>query len=124
MLQRICIDREIDELMNKQGASMGPPCKKHEVNVSGLIVTVRSVCDFGKSQLTSTSTTTFKGETAYHSDVRGRFDPPMGGISETVSVQDAKWTGACPANMRPGQGVVKTPQGGEVPIDLRAALKH
>jgi hypothetical protein len=122
MTQRICLDRETDELMYRQGAGVGPSCKKFEMHASGKSLTVSVVCDFGKSQLTSNGVTTFSGDTAYHTDVHGRFDPPMAGTGETHSVQDGKWTGACPADMKPGDMVMKTSRG-EVRMNLRTALK-
>jgi hypothetical protein len=35
------------------------------------------------------------------------YDPPLAGKGELRSTQDAKWLGACPADMKPGDVLVK-----------------
>jgi len=62
---------------------------------------------------------------AYHVETQGRFDPPLAGLAETHTVQDAKWTGPCPADMRPGDMVTTSPgrKGGEVRMNLRNLLR-
>jgi hypothetical protein len=122
-VQRICIDREIDEWMSSQGGSPGSRCSDRALDVSGSTVTARVVCTFGKSRLTSNSVTTFDGDTLYHSEISGRFDPPMAGMSQTASSVHAKWIGDCPAGMLAGRGVLVTPQGTEVKIDIRPTRK-
>jgi hypothetical protein len=126
MTQRICLDRETDELMYRHVAGAGMPCTKLDIHANGKTVTVSAVCNFGKSQLTSTGVTTFSGDAAYHTVIHGRFEPPtMGGTGETQSTQDGKWTGACPADMRPGDIVMKTPgpNGHEMRMNLRTLAK-
>jgi hypothetical protein len=65
---------------------------------------------------------TSSGDSAYKIVSDGRFEPPMGGTSQTHSEQEAKWVGACPADMHPGDMVMKTPQG-ESRMNILKALK-
>ena len=123
MVQRICVDRETDAMMNRQAASMGPKCEKHDVHASAQKVTSSSVCDFGSSKLTSSVEMTYTGDTAFHADIQGHFDPPKAGMSDTRSTQDGHWVGACPSDMRPGDMIMKT-RSGEMRMNMRDMLKH
>jgi len=84
---------------------------------------VKSVCEFGRSKLTATGVWTFKSETAYRMVSDGTFDPPMGTTSKTHSVQDGKWIGACPSDMRPGDMVIVMPDGKEMRVNMRKGGK-
>jgi hypothetical protein len=50
----------------------------------------------------SQSVATFSGDTSYRVESRSTFSPPMSGMSESSTTQEAKYAGACPANMKPG----------------------
>jgi hypothetical protein len=111
---RLCTDRAFEDLMIKKGMDMMSTCEKRDVKASGNIITVKSVCQFGKSNLTSTGVWTYKGDTAYQMVSDGTFDPPMGATSKTHSVQEGKWVGACPVDMKPGDMVIMMPDGKEL----------
>src|SRR5512142_885819 len=94
--QRICLDRETDALLNKMGVMVGKQvCSKNDIHVSGNRVTIQSVCDFGGSQLTSEGVITYSGDSSFRNEVHGHFAPAMAGVSETHTVQEGKWLGAC-----------------------------
>jgi hypothetical protein len=122
-MQRLCLDRETEELAHKKGATGGPPCKQLDRKTSGRTVTTTSVCDFGNSKVTSTSVVTSSSDADYQMVSDGIFNPPMMGISKTHSEQNAKWVGACPADMHPGDLLMKTPDGREARSNLLKALK-
>lgn len=124
MTQRICLDRETDALLNKMGLMVGKQvCSKSEFHVSGNRVTTRAVCDLGASQLTSEGVITYSGDSSFRNEIHGRFQPAMAGVSETHTVQEGKWVGACPAGMKPGD-LVMTPgaSGREIKMNLRDML--
>jgi hypothetical protein len=67
----------------------------------------------------SSSVTTFTGDTAYHTEVKSTYDPPMQGMPSANAVIDAKWTGACPAGMQAGDVVL--PDGRKMNVRSMAA---
>ena len=106
---KLCIDKATEEALQAFGtAATSKMCSKSQVRVSGKVVTVESTCQIGTSQQTSRSTLTFSGDTAYHTQINAHFDPPFLGKTDSVTTQDAKWSGPCPADMRPGDIVTAT----------------
>jgi hypothetical protein len=100
---KMCIDASTDAEMQKLGATAAQGmCTRSDINRSGNTVTVNSVCKMGPTQATTQAITRFAGDAAYHTDINTKFDPPMAGHAESAMVQDAKWIGACPADMQPG----------------------
>jgi hypothetical protein len=65
------------------------------------------VCKMGTTQMTIHGDTVYTGNTAYREDIKTHFEPPLFGRSDSVSVNEAKWTGACAPDMRPGDLVVR-----------------
>jgi hypothetical protein len=122
MKQRLCLDRETDALLNNMGiATSQQACAKNEMQVAGNRVTIHVVCDFGGSQLTSDGVITYSGDSSYRNEVHGHFQPPMAGVGDTHTVQDGKWVGACPADMKPGDLVMNQgPASHEVKMNLRS----
>jgi hypothetical protein len=110
MTQRICLDRDTESLLDRAAvASSQEACSKSETHVSGTLVTVKATCDLGKTRLTTEASIEFESDSAYHTEVHSTFNPPMRGKSTDHSTQDAKWTGACPADMKPGDMVMQVP---------------
>jgi hypothetical protein len=100
---KMCIDAATDTEMYRLGMSAGQGmCNAPDIHRSGSTVTVGSVCTMGPSKVTTQAMTRFTGDTAYHTDANTKFDPPMAGHDASVMTQDAKWAGACPADMVPG----------------------
>ena len=98
---KLCLDAATDAAM--QGlASTSSSCSKKEMRRDGDVVTSNSVCKFGGTEMTSQAVATFSGDTAYHVEIKTQYKPPMMGRGESTMTQDAKWVGACPADMRPG----------------------
>jgi hypothetical protein len=100
---KLCIDPDTDQMFHKfSGDVRAKHCQKNTVNVSGTTVTAESVCLLGSITTTTDAVTTFTGDSAYHVDIKMHFDPPKLGQSDVAITQDAKWTGDCPADMKPG----------------------
>lgn len=100
---RQCIDEATDAETRDFGMNAAKgACSEQDLQVSGDVMTINAVCKFGTSTQTTRATTTFSGDTAYHTDIVAQFDPPMMGKSEMHSTMDAKWVGPCPSDMRPG----------------------
>ena len=115
-MSKVCIDAATDrELMNFGLGVTNQLCSKREIKVTGGVATINMVCTVGDSQATSHSTITYTGNTAYRAEVRAHFEPPFMGRSDSTTTQQAKWIGACPPDMRPGDLVT----GNGVKINLR-----
>ena len=104
---KMCIDTKTDADMQKLGmnASQGM-CDKPNIDRNGSTVTISSVCRMGATQATTHVVTNFSGDSAYHSDITTKFDPPVAGHAQQAMAQDARWSGPCPADMQPGDVVM------------------
>lgn len=121
--RRICLDRETEDLMNRMAVASGQEaCSKVETHASGNQFTAKAVCNMGGVKMSSEAVTTFTGDTASTTKVHTIFDPPLAGRSQADTQDDAKWLGACPADMKPGDMILKT--GGSHPHEMRTNLRQ
>jgi hypothetical protein len=103
-----CVDQATDKLMNANfGGSAQENCSKQDMQNTGGIITVDSVCKFGTATTTSHAMVTGSFDSAYTVDVSstrqgGAPVPgmPAGGSSHMKI--EAKWLGACAAGQKPG----------------------
>ncbi len=81
-------------------------CSKQQIRREGNKIVGDSVCKIGET--TATSHTVFSGEfdRAYHGEIRTKYSPPLMGKSENVTLIDAKWTGPCQADQKPGDMIM------------------
>lgn len=102
-VMKFCTDAATDAALFKLGmnAAQGM-CSRQDMHRSGSVVTVDTECKMGETNMTSHSVMTFTGDTAYQTESKSHFDPPMMGRSESTMTQEAKWTGPCPADMQAG----------------------
>lgn len=124
--QRLCLDHDTDALLSRMGVQTGQQaCSTLDVKVSGNRATIHAVCKLGESTLTSDAVTTYSGDSSYRTEIHGRFAPAFAGTSDTRTVQDGKWSGACPADMKPGDLVTTAsrPGGHELRMNLRTMFK-
>ena len=76
----------------------GQPCKIMSLSHSGSVYTQQTECSIAGQVRKSTSVTTFKGDTAVHTEIH----QADGAVTVT---SDSKYLGACPAGMVPGDFV-------------------
>jgi hypothetical protein len=113
-------NQTIDNPGNKKSESTSTLCRSHaydqhvlELAKSMNHCTVNESGDANKYSVTthcviagivvdSTSTATFTGNTAAHSETRATYNPALGSISAMTVIQDEKYLGSCPAGSRPG----------------------
>jgi len=99
---KMCIDPDTDPLLRKFGSALrSATCAKNDVKVNGDTAISDSECKIGSTTVTTEAVTKFTGDT-YHTDVKSHFDPALLGKTDTTASQDGKWTGDCPADMKPG----------------------
>ena len=104
---RMCIDASTEAMMANLGTNMPhAACSRNDIRRDGSVVTVNTVCKVGPMQTSTTAVTHFSGDTAYHTDINTTFDPPMMGRASGKVAQDARWTGACPTDMKPGDMIM------------------
>lgn len=117
----LCLDDSVQKQMMEfsQGMMRGM-CSKHELKWSGNTVTGDSVCQFGGSTMTSKSLMKFTGNTAYRTEAKSTYDPPMMGMATSNTVIEAKHVGACPPGMQPGD--LRTPTGQTVNLKQLSEL--
>jgi hypothetical protein len=100
---KFCTDAATDEALFQLGTNTADQmCSRKDISRNGDVVTMDTECKMGESKMTSHAVMTFTGDTAYKTAIQSHMDPPMMGRSETSMTQDARWTGACPADMQPG----------------------
>ncbi|MGH6818672.1 MAG: DUF3617 domain-containing protein [Methylovirgula sp.] len=80
---QMCIDAATDQLFHTVGTDLrAKHCAQNNVKVNGTIVTSDSVCKVHGRTVTTTATTNFTGDSAYHSDIKTHFDPALFGKTD------------------------------------------
>ena len=111
MKSTVCLDMTLQQDMINMGTGMMQGmCRKHDLKVDGNKVTGEAICKFGDSTMTSRSVMTMMGDTAYRTEAHAKFEPPMNGMSESDTVIEGRWLGACKPGQRPGDIVMPNGQ--------------
>ena len=99
----MCLDDSVQREMYRMSTGMAAGmCSKHEVKVTANKVTTVANCDLGVAKMQSHAVMTLTGNTAYHTEARATFDPPLNGAREQSTVIDGKYVGACKPGQQPG----------------------
>ena len=104
-----CIDAATDKAMNDVGGGMREQCAKQDMQRSGNTITVDSVCNIGGATTTSRAVVTGDFNSAYTVKVSSKRDggPAIPGLpAETNMTIEARWTGPCKADQKPGDVVM------------------
>lgn len=109
---QICVDETNADPRQPPAGAPKQDCDKSTVTKDGDKTVVHMLCRMGKGTVTSDATVTGDLNSAYHTEIRSQFDPPMHGRKESQMMVDAKWLGPC----APGQkaGVVGAPNMQEI----------
>lgn len=100
---KLCIDKATQgDLINAGNATTTSLCSRNDISGGGNRLVMDAVCQIGPSKLTSHTVVTYAGDSAFESVTDGLFAPAFMGKTTTHGVIDAKWSGACPAGMKPG----------------------
>jgi len=99
----MCLDDSVQREMYRMSTGMAAGmCSKHEIKITGSKVTTVANCDLGVTKMQSQAVMTLTGNTAYHTEARATFDPPLNGAREQSTVIDGKHIGACKPGQQPG----------------------
>ena len=99
-----CIDEKTDDAMQHRAmeGDASLQCERSSFRkVPGGFET-SSVCKTSRGKLTSQMHIAGDMQSAYRMEISSHRDPPQGTLTDTKTVVDAKWLGACPADMKPG----------------------
>ena len=99
LTMQYCLNAALLATAKKSAQEKSKNCSKNEVRNEGSKWIHNSVCKVGSSTATAQMTREFNGDSAYHDDANGTYDPPlalsMGGGSRSRQVKDGKWLGPC-----------------------------
>lgn len=99
-----CVDARSDEEMLRRGfADANAQCKPPTVKRGGGVTEVQTECTAKEGQSQVTARFTGDMQSSYKVDGRISFNPPRAGMREASMQMDAKYLGACPAGMAPGE---------------------
>ncbi len=101
-----CIDASTDNLLQQQAGKQKPDCSVIDIKPSGNRVTLHTVCKVEGS--TATTDGVFEGafDSSYKGTMKTRFVPPLQGMSESNTTQQARWLGPCKAGQKPGDVIM------------------
>lgn len=112
LISQHCIDAATDKLMNSIGGGMSKEvCSKQDVQRSGGTIVVDSVCKSGDATTTSHGVMSGNFDQAYSVKISSKREggAPLPGAAPggvTNMTIEAKWTGACKADQKPGDIVM------------------
>ena len=102
-----CVDAATDKQMQQMGSNMrAENCSKQDVRRSGATITFDSVCRMGDMTMSSQGTVTGSFESGYTMKMTSRREGGPGMPAETKMTIEAKWTGPCKADQKPGDVIM------------------
>jgi hypothetical protein len=120
-LTTMCLDDSVQAEMREFGMGMAKNmCSKNDRSFDGSRMVINAVCQMGPTTLTSRSVMTFKGNTAYHTDIAATYNPPMMGVTESKMSIDGKWTGPCKPGQKAGDMTMENGQA----INIKSFMKQ
>jgi hypothetical protein len=119
---QMCVDQASDDAFQKlaEGAQ-SERCKAGAPRQDGGKLVIDAVCEIGNAQPSTAKThavITGNFDSAYRIESKSTFDPPLRGKTESTNIMEAKWTGPCKPDMKPGDVIM--PNGTKInPADPR-----
>jgi hypothetical protein len=114
-----CVDQKSDDVMRNQAreakAQLDKDCSKQDWKQVSGGWEFESVCTFAGTKHTTKGTLTGSMDSGYKMVMDAQYDPPMNGIATNHMEMEAKWIGACPPDMRPGDMIM--PSGARVNVE-------
>ena len=114
---QMCIDQASDNALRQLAEGMrNERCEPSKVTRNGDKLVVDAVCKLGRTgtKATTHAVVTGKFDTAYKIESTSTFDPPILGKAQGTTLMEAKWTGACKADQRPGDVIL--PNGAKMSV--------
>jgi hypothetical protein len=115
-LIQMCVDEATDNALRQLAEGMPrETCKTDKISRDGDKLVVESTCKLRQSTSRTHAVITGKFDSAYKIESKSTYDPPLAGKAEGHAVLEAKWTGPCKADQRPGDMIL--PSGLKVHVD-------
>ncbi len=113
---QMCIDQASDNALRQLvGGMRSERCETSKVAREGDKLVVDAMCKVAQtSNATTHAVITGKFDSAYKIESKSTFDPPLRGKAEGNAVLDAKWTGPCKPDQRPGDVIL--PNGAKINV--------
>jgi hypothetical protein len=115
-----CVDEATDaklQSMLQQGLTKDS-CSKNEFTKTATGFESHAECTVGPAKVTSVGSFSGDFNSSYTGEVVTTFEPPMVGNGRSTVSMSAKWSGPCPADMKPGDIVTEH---GKFDMDQAAA---
>lgn len=102
-----CIDAASDAAMREMGMGMQKEmCSRQSLRQEGATLVVDAVCTLGPTTATLHTVVSGDFQSAFRSESRATYQPPLMGRSRSDTVVEARWTGPCLPGQRPGDMVL------------------
>ena len=121
-----CVDDKTDEAMQRMAVegNAAMHCERTAFNKVAGGFESNSICKTAQGTITSRMRVVGDMQSTYRVEVSAHRDPPVGDLGDTHSVMEARWLGACPADMKPGDmrvnGMLMHPGAGRAGMDPKA----
>ncbi len=106
---QMCIDQASDNALRQLAEGMrNEKCETSKVAREGDKLIVDAVCKLGQTKTTAKTHAVITGkfDSAYKIESKSTFDPPIRGKAEGTALLEAKWTGACKSDQKPGDVIL------------------
>jgi hypothetical protein len=115
-----CTDETTDAKLMQTGNDIQgqAACSKNEITKTSSGYKISSVCKLAGSTVSSNGTFTGDFASEYGGDITTSFEPPVFGQTGSTTTIRAKWLGACPSDMKPGDMLL--PNGMKMNVDQAA----
>lgn len=101
-VSKLCMDQATEAVLIGGGAQTArADCPVFQSQTVGTATISDATCKKGDLTVSTHTVGTFVGDTQFHLDVRSHSTGVNAPLDSAVSI-DGTWTGACPANMKPG----------------------
>jgi hypothetical protein len=108
---KACVDEKTDDMTQQVAdAEAKKNCSKSDIKRDGDRWLIHSVCKEQGITMTTDGVFTGKFDSAYKAEMKASYQPPIQGMSSSRMVMDARYLGACPAGMKPGELILPTGQ--------------
>jgi len=102
-MAHICIDEVTEPLLdNVDMITRVGRCNATKATANDRTLTLETTCKFRNTRVDTHATILIADPGAYRIEAQRRYLPPLFGERESTRIQDGKWTGPCPKDMKPG----------------------
>jgi hypothetical protein len=100
---RQCADESTDATMMQMSEMQAENCKVNDFSKTDVGYEFRSECEMAGTKVVSNGVFSGDFDSEYRGEINTTMTPPLFGRGETKSTISAKWLGACPEGMKPGE---------------------